>query len=154
MHLDEHLNVTKPFKLAGRVFPIRELSLDAKARLQGWIKQHVPHPLRVVRDQLDGFSDRDRSILLDQARREAQHWPPIVDSPAGADALFKSPDGHRAVIREGLATGSDKVTDFDVEWVYRQIRTDGAKSREFIGTIFGLSEDDLEELDDDGPKAA
>jgi hypothetical protein len=147
MDLAEHTDQPTEVIVAGKTYLFSELTIEAMGRLQAWIKANVPHPLKALQGQLDGFSAEDRATLLDQARKEAAHWPPSIGTPAAAQALASSREGMAEVIYEGLRGANPEAPRDSAISILKSIRRDEAKSREVFGIIYGLDEGD------DAPKA-
>lgn len=135
--LDQLLDVGTDVTVGGKTYRFGELTLGAMARLQGWIKSHVPNPLAALRGELDGFTAEEKAVLLEGARKEAQHWPPVIGSPDAARHLFSSPDGHRALLKEALLVHQPEIGEAEVERLYRRIRFDEALSTRIMGLAFG-----------------
>jgi hypothetical protein len=151
MDLAEHTDQPIPVVIKGKTYHFAELGIEAMGRLQAWIKANVPHPLKALQGQLEGFSPEDRALLLDAARKEAAHWPPKIGTQAAALALASSPEGMMEVLWEGLKGADPEFPRADAAKLFKAIRRDEAKSREVYGAIYGTTDD--EGSGDDAPKA-
>lgn len=161
MDVDRWIPQPVAIKVDGRDVRLGEITLEAQARLQAWIRANVPHPVAAVKHHLDGLSPEDRAVVLSTAAREAPHWPPKVGTPEGARALLGDARGQALVMLEGLRAADPAATPEQAEWLARRLnRTRGAKlSGRVLSIIFGTDLDDPEadpETDGDseasGPK--
>lgn len=142
MDLAEHTDQPTEVIIGGKSYLFAELDIDAMGRLQAWIKAHVPHPMKVVREHLDDFTPAQQEILLAQARKEAAHWPPAIGTQEAAQALASSPDGMLEVLWEGLKGADPETPRETAKAIFRKIRRDEAKSREVYGLIYGSAGDE------------
>lgn len=141
MDLAEHADQPQTVTVGGRAFKFSELSLESCARIQAWIKEHVPNPLQAVRQHLDGFNQADRALLLESARKDAQHWPPEVGTPAAAEALASSPSGLIYVLFEGLRAHDPDATLDMARWLHKRIRNDEGAARAIFSLLYGIAMD-------------
>lgn len=102
--------------LAGKEYPIRQLSHSEWAPLQAWLKKSVPSPVaeavRAIRElEAAGErpSDSERSAIMANAHEQARLWPPRVGSQHWFDALNAIHDAPGHVIQAVLASGGTSV---------------------------------------------
>jgi len=138
-------------------YSFSELPIAALAKLQAWIRSHVPHPLDALKGHLDGLDPADRAVLLEAARVEARSWPPEIGTAAGAAALLGSEPGQVEALAAGLSVHHPELTRPDVERLYRAlgketmrlVRAARSRGRAYDGegtmrrvfaTLFGLDD--------------
>lgn len=73
--------------LAGTVRPVMELRLRDLADLQGWLSDHVPHPLRDVPPAWADPHPETRRERLQAAWQQAREWPPKLGTPQAGEIL-------------------------------------------------------------------
>lgn len=158
MDLDRWIVQPVPLEVDGVPFRVAEITLEAQARLQAWLRQHVPHPVAAVKDHLKGLSPEDRATVLETASREARYWPPKIGTAEAARAMLTDARGQAAVFLEGLRAADPTATPAQAEWLAKRLnRTRNTKlSRHVLAIIFGTDVDVVDEGDEgepDGPKA-
>ncbi|HXS24477.1 MAG TPA: hypothetical protein VN719_09620 [Gemmatimonadales bacterium] len=138
--------------VAGQPLLFGELTLEGIARLQAWVKEHVPHPLRALQGQLVGFSESEKSELLRQAREDAKAWPPQIGTRKGNGALLSTEEGQIAALTEALKVHQPIWTDADGKRLYRQLERWGRKHpdqaeatlRRIYAIAFGVDDPEAE----------
>lgn len=133
----------------GASFVVRELSLDALARLQSWIRARYPHPIAAIRDYLDGLDPSERAALLEAARKDAAHWPPSVNSAEAITFVLNSHEGILTLALEALRSANPAATEADAMRLYHAIRHDDAAARRLFAAVFGRDDPETGEA----PKA-
>jgi hypothetical protein len=153
--LTDHPDLT--IAIGGREYRFSELPVAQLGRLQAWVKDSSPHPV-----------DEDRRYLLDQARRDAQRWPPKVGTAEGAAALLGTEPGQIEALAAGLSVHHPELSRADAERVFRALRKDAAKearraqregrkydgegaARRIFAVLFGLDDDEDDDLKNFGP---
>lgn len=119
-----------------------ELPVAALGRLQAWIKQTVPHPIAALKPHLAGLDPEDRRVLLERAYDEALAWPPILGTPAGAQALLSNEAGQTEAFHEGLKVHQPETTRTQAARLYRALLRDadgsgGKKAARIFAILFG-----------------
>ncbi len=149
--------------IGGASYSFSELPIAQLAKLQTWIRAHVPHPLDTLKGHLDGLDPADRAALLEAARVEARGWPPQIGTAAGAAALLGSEPGQVEALAAGLSVHHADLSREHVGRIYRQLRKDAGREakkarregREYDGegdvrrifaVLFGLDDPDEPEL--------
>ena len=94
--------------IGGQEYGFGELTLDAKARLQVWLKKNTTDPLESVKAGLDGLPPEDRQYLLNEARKERLAWPPEISTNAGRLALLNSDERAARAYLRGSANPSSR----------------------------------------------
>lgn len=113
--------------IGGQDYQFSELTLDAKGRLQAWLHRNVPNPVEAIKDDLDGIDPEIAFRLLNEARKERQHWPPDIESGAGKIALLSSEPGQIEVLWEGLKTQQPDITRPRAYKVFMALKQESAK---------------------------
>lgn len=108
--------------IGGRDYDFSEIPIGKLSDLQDFIRKAVPHPLEALKGHLDGFSDRDRDRLLDEARAAGAKWPPQVGTAEGAAALLGTEAGQVEALRVGLSVHHPEMTADDAGRLFRQLR--------------------------------
>lgn len=145
----------------GRSYAFSELPFSALARLQGKIKEYVPHPLDALKPHLEGLTPDERWKLLQEARAEGRSWPPRIGTAEGAAALLGETPGQVEAIREGLQVHHPGATLDDAARLYNALGAEAARRSRakepadrtvlrVFGVLFGTGDPDREA---DGPKA-
>lgn len=146
-------------EINGRRYHFSELPIESLARLQSWVKDHVPNPLEAVKPLLGGLPAEDRQYLLDQARRDALGWPPVIGTAAGAAALLSTEPGQIEALHVGLAVHQPETTPEEARRIFRVLSKDARKeakrakrdgrnydgegsARDIFAVLFGLASDD------------
>lgn len=114
-----------PLTLAGKEYPIRQLSHSEWAPLQAWLKKSVPSPVaeavRAIRE-LEAAGERptdsERSALMANAHEQARLWPPRVGGQHWFDALNAIDGAPERTIRAILASGGTAVTDDEAHEIF------------------------------------
>jgi hypothetical protein len=140
MDLASHLDVGRAVEIGGRSLRFSEFTLEALARLQGWIKDNHPSPLKAIQGQLEGFAPDEREAILQGARRDMQSWPPSPGSADFSRLLFDRREGHLAFLAEALKVHQPDEPTL-AEWVYQRIKNDAGKSKEVARIVFGADPD-------------
>lgn len=108
----------------GRDYHFSEVPIARLSDLQDYIRKAVPHPLEALKGHLDGFGDRDRDRLLDEARAAAAKWPPQAGTAEGAAALLSNEAGQRTALGVGLSVHHPETSAEDVDRLFRWLRKD------------------------------
>jgi uncharacterized protein (DUF1800 family) len=113
--------------LAGKDYPIRQLSHSEWAPLQAWLKKSVPSPVaeavRAIRELESADSrpsDPERSAIMANAHEQARLWPPRVGSQHWFDALNAIDGAPAMTIRAILAAGGTAVTDDEADAIFAE----------------------------------
>lgn len=122
--------------IGGSEYQFSELSIDALAELQSWIREHTPHPIESIKGYLDGMQPEDRRYLLDQARIDAKAWPPQIGTPAGSQALLGNQDGQAETLYHGLRVHQPDMTRESARRIYRDLLR--SKNEALVSRIFGV----------------
>lgn len=136
--------------IGGMKFRFSEITLDGMARLQSWIREHVPHPVEQIKPWLDGLPSEERRELLETAMDQARDWPPLLGTAEGAMALLRSELGQVQAFKEGLLVHHPDATLDDAAKIYRVLKAEvgrearnggeSARIRRIYATIFGTVE--------------
>ena len=105
--------------IGGQEYHFSELTLDAKARLHVWLRNHTPDPLESVKAGLEGLPPADRQYLLNEARKERLAWPPEISTANGRLALLGSENGQQELLFEGLLIHHPEMTRPGAFKIYR-----------------------------------
>ena len=140
MDLAEHLDQPQPVRVDGVDYPFSELAIASLAKLQAWIKEHVPNPLVAIRSQLKGFDAEDRHFLLDQARKDAANWPPLMGSPQAGRLLAERPDFQVETLWVGLQQHWPECERATAEHLHRKVKN-LPQARTIYAILFGMPED-------------
>lgn len=150
MDLAQHTDQPTPFMIGGVEYLLSELTIASLGRLQAWIKTNVPHPIDAIKPHLAGLDSECKAILLDQARKESQSWPPIMGTQAAARLLSERPDFQVELFWEGLKQHKADATRTEAERLFRKVRDSQEKSRAILACLFGRNPS--EDEGSDGPK--
>lgn len=77
----------RPVKIGDKIYFVGELQIRDLAGIQLWLQERTPHPLELIRADLDGLEGEERLQALRAAWRESQDWPPRWDTPKGKELL-------------------------------------------------------------------
>jgi hypothetical protein len=111
--------------LAGKEYPIRQLSHGEWAPLQAWLKKSVPSPVaeavRAIRE-LEAAGERptdsERSAIMANAHERARLWPPRVGSQHWFDALNEIDGAPAQTIRAILGAGGTALTVDEADAIF------------------------------------
>lgn len=122
LDLDQLTDQPTPVRIGGKEYLFSELPLESLGELQKWLRTNVPNPLVAVRQHLDGFDAEQQAALLDQARRDALHWPPKVGTARGAAALLGDEPGQVEVLWVALRVHQPTCTRDQAARLYKQLK--------------------------------
>jgi hypothetical protein len=142
--------------IAGQDYHFSELPLGKRALLQAWIAAHVPNPMEQVKAELAGLAAEDRQYLLNEARKERQHWPPDVETARGKIALLSTEPGQVEALVVGLSVHHPEITRGQATKLFKQLERETAAAaraakaagleyngestiQRIYATLFGLS---------------
>lgn len=126
MDLAQLTNQPIHVEIGGKSYAFAEIPADGLGRLQAWLKEHYPHPLRALVGQLDGFSDEEKAELFRQARQDALEWPPEVSTAAGTAALMRAEEGQIRTLHESLKVHQPETALSDARRVYKALMAETA----------------------------
>jgi hypothetical protein len=132
-------------RIGGVDIVFSEIPIEGLARLQAWIKEHVPNPLEAIRDHLAKLPPAIATDLAERARREARDWPPEIGTADGATSLLGSENGQIWAFYEGIRVHHPDATITDASRLYRVLKREVARSkderrvRRIFATIFGTT---------------
>lgn len=102
----------EPVTIAGRTFPVRQLSVAEWAALHGWLRASTPNPVRVAAEAVAEAKALGRPFspdlvgeLYSHAQAEARAWPPPIGSFAWLRAVNDLPEGPARFVLAVLAAG-------------------------------------------------
>jgi hypothetical protein len=110
-------------RVGGRDYGFSEVPVSSLLALEGWIRENTPHPIESIKPYLAGLEPGDRQRLLEDARRDAAHWPPRIGTSAGAAALLGSGDmGQIETLYHGLLVHHPGATRDHARGLYRKLK--------------------------------
>jgi hypothetical protein len=115
--------------IGGRIYYFSELPLACRARLQSWIQSKTPHPMEAVKAHVEGLDTDDRQYLLNEARKEAQDWPPDIGSPRGKILLLGTDAGQAETLYVGLTVHQPDMTREAAHKLFRALEREAAYER-------------------------
>ncbi len=146
MRLDEHLDGPElTIAIAGKDYHFSELPLGHKAKLQAWIRAHVPDPMEACKAVLEGLDKDERLHLLNEARKERANWPPDIDTAAGQTALLSAAPGQREALYVGLTVHQPDMTRHHATRLYRLLLGEAKKTgrettiQKILAVMFALT---------------
>ncbi len=119
--LDQLTNARRPVAMAGRTFPIRQLSLKEWGEVQAWLKSVVPNPVTTAITALSEASKAGpvpqpvQDALFRQAQEESRRWPPKAGTGAWFRALSDADGGQAMFIRHAVRLGGTELTEDEAE---------------------------------------
>jgi hypothetical protein len=155
--------------IGGQTYLFSEIETYENAALQAIIRETCPNPLEVVKQHIDGLPAHLQERLLDQAYRDALHWPPKIGTLEASRALLGSERGQVITLYEGLQVHHPETTREDASRIFHQLKRDAraewkaataegklydrdAKFMKILACMFGNGDDDAPK--GPGPEAA
>lgn len=108
--------------IGGREYCFSEVPVARLADLDEFLRRAVPHPVQAILPHLKGLPDKDRAVLLENARQEARDWPPRAGTSAGMAALMRSEPGQIEALAAGLSVHHPELSREQVEAIYRRLQ--------------------------------
>lgn len=118
--LDDRPELT--IAIGGREYHFSEVPISGLADCQEFLRKTVAHPVQAIRPHLSGLSDADRQALLNQARLDAQGWPPQAGTAAGMSAMLATEEGQVRSLKAGLDVHHPGLGAEEVRRVYKVLQ--------------------------------
>jgi hypothetical protein len=116
--------------IGGQKYGFSELTLEARGRLQAWIKANLADPMESIKASLDGLTQEDRNHLLNEARKEKRDWPPDLSTNNGRLAILSNDHGQTELFFEALKIHHPEITRPGAYKVMRQLKREIASENE------------------------
>lgn len=110
--LDRMTNAPQPVTIAGKSYPVKQLTLAEWGELQAWLKSVCPSPVAVATKALAELQQQGTLIpqlvvdaMFRQAQEESRRWPPKVGTLSWLRAIEDIEGGRGRFLLAALAAG-------------------------------------------------
>lgn len=129
--LDRLTNASQPVTIAGKSYPVKQLTLAEWGELQAWLKTVCPSPVAVAAKALAELQAQGtilpqlvQDALFRQAQEESRRWPPKVGTLAWLRAIEDIEDGRGRFLQAALGAGGTMLDQAQADAIVEQATLD------------------------------